>query len=149
MAGYVKTKSTSDGGTTLKQSEQAITIPTGGTANRTAAPVAGEFRFNTDLSKMEFYDGSAFKTIPFQGTSTITQDSFTGNGSTTGFTMSTTVTSNQEQRVVVAVGNVFQNPASAYTVSGTTITFTSPPGDSEPIVVIHGLDSNSATTSVP
>jgi len=149
MAGYVKTKSTSDGGSTLKQSEQAITIPTGGTANRTAAPVAGEFRFNTDLSKMEFYDGSAFKTIPFQGTSTITQDSFTGNGSTTGFTMSTTVTSNQEQRVVVAVGNVFQNPASAYTVSGTTITFTSPPGDSEPIVVIHGLDSNSATTSVP
>ena len=149
MAGYVKTKSTSDGGSTLKQSEQAITIPTGGTANRTAAPVAGEFRFNTDLSKMEFYDGSAFKTIPFQGTSTITQDSFTGNGSTTGFTMSTTVTSNQEQRVVVAVGNVFQNPASAYTVSGTTITFTSPPGNSEPIVVIHGLDSNSATTSVP
>tara|TARA_R110002074_G_scaffold3043_2_gene16622 strand:- start:1354 stop:1803 length:450 start_codon:yes stop_codon:yes gene_type:complete len=149
MAGYVKTKSTSDGGSTLKQSEQAITIPTGGTANRTAAPVAGEFRFNTDLSKMEFYDGSAFKTIPFQGTSAITQDSFTGDGSTVAFTMSTTVTSNQEQRVVVAVGNVFQNPASAYTVSGTTITFTSPPGDSEPIVVIHGLDSNSATTSVP
>ena len=149
MAGFVKTKSTSDGGSTLKQSEQAITIPTGGTANRTAAPVAGEFRFNTDLSKMEFYDGSTFKTIPFQGTSTITQDSFTGDGSTVAFTMSKSVTSNQEQRVVVAVGNVYQNPATAYTVVGTTITFTSPPGTSESIVVIHGLDSNAATTSVP
>ena len=105
MAGFVKTKSTVDGGSTLKQSEQAITIPTGGTANRTSAPVAGEFRFNTDLSKMEFYDGAAFKTIPFQGTSAITQDSFTGDGSTVAFTMSTSVTGNQEQRVVVAVGN--------------------------------------------
>ena len=124
MAGFVKTKSTVDGGSTLKQSEQAITIPTGGTANRTSAPVAGEFRFNTDLSKMEFYDGAAFKTIPFQGTSAITQDSFTGDGSTVAFTMSTSVTGNQEQRVVVAVGNVYQNPATAYTVVGTTITFT-------------------------
>ena len=56
--------------------------------------------------------------------------------------MSTSVTSNQTQRIIVAVGNVYQNPASAYTLSGTTITFTSPPGNAETITVIHGLDSN-------
>ena len=69
------------------------------------------------------------------------KDSFTGDGSTVAFTMSTSVTSNQAQRVVVAVGNVYQNPASAYTLSGTTITFTSAPGNSESVTVIHGYDS--------
>ena len=45
------------------------------------------------------------------------------------------------EKIIVAVGNVFQNPASAYTLSGTTITFTSPPANAETITVIHGLDS--------
>ena len=56
--------------------------------------------------------------------------------------MSTSVTNDQEQRIIVAVGNVFQNPSSAYTVSGTAITFTSPPPNAESIIVIHGFDSN-------
>ena len=59
--------------------------------------------------------------------------------------MSTSVTSNDDQRVIVAVGNVFQNPATAYNLSGTTITFTSAPGSAESIVVIHGFDSTTDT----
>jgi stress response protein SCP2 len=90
---------------------------------------------------MEYFDGSAFVAYSKEGAVAITQDSFTGDGSTTAFTMSTSVTSNQAQRVVVAVGNVYQNPATAYTLSGTTITFTSAPGSSESVVVIHGFDS--------
>ena len=66
---------------------------------------------------------------------------FSGDGSTTAFTMSQAVTSNQAQRVIVAVGNVYQNPASAYALSGTSITFTSPPGAAETITVLHGIDS--------
>jgi len=144
MAGYVKTKGSFDGGGTLKQEKQAIGIPAGATAERTTVPVAGEFRFNTDTSKLEYYNGAAFKTMGFEGNATITQDSFTGDGSTSIFTMSTSVTSNQEQRIIVAVGNVYQNPATSYTVSGTSITFTSPPGAAESIIVIHGIDSNIA-----
>ena len=49
-----------------------------------------------------------------EGNVAITQDSFTGDGSTTAFTMSQSVTSNQAQRVIVAVGNVYQNSANAY-----------------------------------
>jgi hypothetical protein len=90
---------------------------------------------------MEYYDGSAFVQFSKEGDIPITQDSFTGDNSTTAFTMSKSVASNQTQRVVVAVGNVYQNPATAYTLSGTTITFTSPPGASESITVIHGYDS--------
>jgi hypothetical protein len=143
MAGFVKTRGTFDGGDLLKSSNESGSIgaPAGGTAERPSESNAGDFRFNTDTNKMEYFDGSAFVQISKEGNIAITQDSFTGDGSATAFTMSTSVASNQAQRVIVAVGNVFQNPASAYTLSGTTITFTSPPGNLETIVVIHGFDS--------
>jgi len=142
MAGFVKTKGNSSGGDTIKTSDTAaVEIPSGGTAARPNVAKAGDLRFNTDTNKMEYFDGSAFTQFSKEGNIAITQDSFTGDGSTTAFTMSTSVASDQEQRVIVAVGNVYQNPASAYTVSGTTITFTSPPAGSETITVIHGFDS--------
>lgn len=119
----------------------AVGIPAGDTAARSSSPTAGDLRFNTDANKLEVFDGSAFLTVAAEGTTSITQDSFTGDGTTTAFTMSTSVVSDQTQRILVAVGNVYQNPASAYTLSGTTITFTSPPGNAETITVIHGLDS--------
>jgi len=143
MAGFVKNKGTFDGGNTIKSDDVGATgTPTGGTADRPSDPDTGDLRFNTDESSLEVYNGTAFVQLSTTGVVTITQDSFTGDGSTVAFTMSTSVESDQTQRIVVAVGNVYQNPASAYTLSGTTITFTSPPGDSETITVIHGYDSN-------
>lgn len=142
MAGFVKTKGRADGGDTIKAADTGgLEIPAGTTATRPDASKAGDLRFNTDTNKMEYFDGSAFVQFSKEGAVPVTQDSFTGDGSTVAFTMSTSVTSNQAQRIVVAVGNVYQNPASAYTLSGTTITFTSPPGDTETITVIHGYDS--------
>ena len=144
MAGFTKNRGTADGGANIKATLQAFSIPKGTTAERPTVVEKGEFRYNTSTDLLEYFDGSAFKNINFQGNSTITQDSFTGDGSTVAFTMSKSVTSNQAQRVVVAVGNVFQNPASAYSLSGTTITFTSAPGSSETVTVIHGYDSNTS-----
>jgi hypothetical protein len=142
MAGFVKNKSTDDGGNNIKHDiAGASTTASGSTADRPTDPVSGDLRFNTDTNKMEYFDGSSFLQLSKEGDVAITQDSFTGDGSTLAFTMSTSVASDQTQRVIVAVGNVFQNPASAYTLSGTTITFTSPPGNSETITVIHGFDS--------
>ena len=142
MAGFVKTRGRADGGDLIKAVDtKAIEVPAGATAERPVASKAGDLRFNTDTTKMEYFDGSSFVQFSKEGAVPVTQDSFTGDGSTVAFTMSTSVTSNQTQRIVVAVGNVYQNPASAYTLSGTTITFTSPPGDTETITVIHGYDS--------
>lgn len=142
MAGFVKTKGRSDGGDLLKAAtDKAIEIPAGTTADRPTVSKAGDLRFNTETGKMEYFDGSAFSQFSKEGNVAITQDSFTGDGSTTAFTMSQSVTSNQAQRVIVAVGNVYQNPASAYALSGTSITFTSPPGAAETITVLHGIDS--------
>jgi len=50
---------------------------------------------------------------------------FSGNGSTTAFTLPVAVVS--AAQIIVAIDNVIQNPSSAFTVSGTTITFTSAP----------------------
>ena len=95
----------------------------GGKALRANLERDSNLTFNTDTLAIDYSNGRI------------------GIGTTTAFTMSTSVASDQTQRIIVAVGNVFQNPASAYTLSGTTITFTSPPGNAETITVIHGLDS--------
>ena len=50
---------------------------------------------------------------------------FSGNGSTTAFTLSRPVASVAQVQAVV--NNVAQNPSDAFTVSGSTITFTSAP----------------------
>jgi len=52
-------------------------------------------------------------------------DYFSGTGSTTSFTLSRPVASVAQIEAVIE--NVVQNPSSAYTVSGNTITFTSAP----------------------
>lgn len=142
MPRFVKAK---DVNSSVKAAESAgVSIPAGAAADRSASPIAGELRFNTDSNTLEIYNGSAYVSMATTGFASITQDSFTGDGSTVAFTMSTSVTSNQTQRILVAVGNVYQNPATAYTLSGTTITFTSPPGSSETITVVHGFDSTTA-----
>jgi hypothetical protein len=50
---------------------------------------------------------------------------FSGNGSTTVFTLPIAVIT--AEQIIVVVANVPQNPSSAYTVNGTTLTFTSAP----------------------
>jgi hypothetical protein len=61
-------------------------------------------------------------------------DFFSGNASTTAFTLSRPVASVAQVEAVIE--NVVQNPGSAYTVSGNTITFTSaPPSGSNNIYV--------------
>ena len=52
-------------------------------------------------------------------------DFFSGNGSTTAFTLSRPVAS--VAQIQVTIDNVAQNPSSAFTVSANTITFTSAP----------------------
>ena len=139
------TKFIKDKGYTVKeQATSGLSIPVGTTAERSSTNVTGEIRFNTSTTAVEIYNGSAFVTLAKTGYANITQDSFVGDGSTVAYTMSTWVQSNEEQRVVVAIGNVYQNPATAYTVVGTTITFTSAPGNAETITVIHGFNSTTA-----
>ena len=61
---------------------------------------------------------------------------FSGDGSTTAFTLDVAPSSTLD--IEVFVGNVRQDPNSAYTLSGTTLTFTgAPPSGTNNIYVVH------------
>ena len=62
---------------------------------------------------------------PSQQAFTPAVDYFNGNASTVAFTLSRPVSTTAQ--VQVTIENVPQNPSSAFTVSGSTITFTSAP----------------------
>ena len=77
-------------------------------------------------------DGSGTLSWASLPSTTVTVDSFTGDGSNVAFTLTATPTS--VNYTIVAVGGVFQ-PRSAYTVSGTTLTFSSAPPNTATIEV--------------
>lgn len=54
-------------------------------------------------------------------------DVFNGNGSTTAFTLSRSMTAGTETALLVTISGVTQAPTAAYSVSGTTLTFTGAP----------------------
>jgi len=122
--------------------QSVITLPTGTAGERPATPENGQIRYNTSDNVMEMYVDGAWVTVAKVGLVSIVKDTFTGDGSTTAYTASQSIA--DEQDVIVHVGNVHQNPGVAYTVSGTTITFTSPPPDTHTIIVQHGYNSTGA-----
>jgi len=74
--------------------------------------------------------------------SSVTKDTFSGNGSNTSFTLTNPGTTNG---VEVFVENVRQEPTTAYSVSGTTLTFTAAPasGTNNIYVVNKGTPASS------
>ena len=73
------------------------------------------------------------------------KDSFSGNGSTTAFTMSRSVLLVTD--IEVFVDNVQQEPTTAYTVSATTLTFTEAPANgTNNVYVIHRIGNNDSMT---
>ena len=127
---------------TIETGSSAIVVPTGTTGERPTTPANGQIRYNSSDNVMEMYVNSAWVTIAKVGLVSIVKDTFTADGSTTAYTASQSIAN--EQDVIVHVGNVHQNPGVAYTVSGTTITFTSPPPDTHTIIVQHGYNSSEA-----
>jgi hypothetical protein len=110
------------------------------------SPTNGVIRYNTDNNKIEFYYNNQWNQVAKIGSVQIVIDTFTGDNTTTDFTMSQAETDTRS--IVVIIGGVYQQPGTNYTVSGTTIHFTSPPPapgvNPNTIVVIHNLNSTNA-----
>ena len=124
----------------FQSGSSAIRIPFGDTADRPTDPWVGVFRYNTSVGGMEYFDGTVFKSVAASGEANIVVDSFTGDNSTLTFTLSTSVS--DEDQVLVFVSNIYQQPT-VYTItgSGNDITFSAAPLTGEPINVIHGIGS--------
>jgi hypothetical protein len=119
----------------LQSGSSGVRLPTGSAADRPDYPLFGMIRYNTDLGFCEFYNGLIWQTFGTGGVVNYTVDSFIGDGSTTDYTM--TVAPADDAQVQVFVGSVYQEPTTAYTVSGTTLTFTSAPPNTVPINIIQ------------
>ncbi len=84
-------------------------------------PTAGDLYFNTSSQVMRVYTGSVWADTGSALPVTYTSQTFSGNGSTTGFTLSAAPGS--LAAVEVFVSGVRQVPTTNYSVSGTTLTF--------------------------
>ena len=123
----------------------ALGIVNTSTANRPAGQ-NGQIIYNTTTGTFQVYD-NAWTNVS-TGTSaaaTITKNTFSGDGSTGACTITISVTNTQD--ILVFIGGVYQIPTTSYSVSGTTLTFGSPPPspngfDNDHIVtVLHGFNS--------
>jgi hypothetical protein len=120
----------------LQSGSTGVVLPTGSSATRPDNANFGMIRYNTDSGLVEFFNGTIWSSLSTGGSITYTVDDFTGDGSTTVFTMS--VAESTATQLIVFVGSIYQDPATSYTVDGGyDITFTSAPPNTVPINVIH------------
>ena len=99
----------------------AIHVPSGTTAQRPTG-ANGYFRYNSDDGNFEGYANGAWGSVA--GGANITIDSMTGDGVDTTLTLS--VAPDTENNTSVYIDGVYQNKTT-YSVSGTTLTFTTAP----------------------
>ena len=103
----------------ILDSNTALQIPKGGTGQRPSG-VNGMIRFNTDTPALEYFDGSIWVPV----TNTITDQQITGDGVNNIFTLDQEST---DIGVIVSINGTLQRPGSAYSITGTQITFVETP----------------------
>ena len=125
----------------IASSTDAVRLPVGTTAQRPSA-ATGIIRFNSTTGKYEgCQDGSTFVNLAVTGdTPTISKVSATGDGSTQAFVLFSSAP-NAVANPLVFIDNVYQEPTENYTISSTTITFTSAPHSAARIFAITGFDN--------
>lgn len=129
----------------LSGNTDALGLPKGTDAQR-PTPVAGMLRFNTETEGFEGYDGTEWGAIGGTG-STLVQDEFVGDGTTVAFTLSVSVVA--EIFTSVYISGVYQEK-NAYSISGSTLTFSvAPPnGASIEVITIDNITVDAIVTSV-
>ena len=129
-------------------STDAIKLPSGNTAQRPSA-TAGIIRYNSQTSKYEACnDGSTYVELAIAGdVPSISKVSATGDGSSTVFGSFFGSAPETVNNVLVFIDNVMQEPTENYTVSGTTVTFTSAPHSGARIFALTGFDNTALATS--
>ena len=136
------TLGTSGTGQYIFSSNTGVVVPTGTTAERPTAQ-EGVIRFNTQTGKYEVSeDGSTWSNLRTESVAgAITKDIFTGDGSTTSFTMSEEP--DNVKNVILYIDGVMQEPTQNYTMSGTTVTTAGEAAHAGArIVVMHGFAEN-------
>jgi hypothetical protein len=123
----------------------AFFVPKGTTAQRPTG-VDGYFRYNTDDAQFEGYADGEWGAIAGSGSgSAIEPQIFAGDGSTVNFTLTSAPTS--ENNLLVFIDGVFQAHDS-YSVSGTTLTFSTAPANTRVVTVYHARSNVSGANMI-
>ena len=120
----------------------AVHIPVGTTAQRPGSPAAGYFRYNSTTGEFEGYT-NAWGSIG-GGSGSFSTNIFAGDGSTTGFTLSSAPST--ENNLMVFIDGGFQAHDS-YSVSGTTLTFSEAPANGRVITAYNAEEVAIGTPS--
>ena len=114
----------------------ALKLPVGTTGQRPTA-ATGQLRFNSTDGRLEVYNGSDWSAVGSTGTGNHSLDTFTGDGSTTAFTLS--LSPANEDALTVFIDGAYQEKGD-YSLSGNTLTLDTAPLSGEKISVhtIHG-----------
>ena len=122
----------------------SILMPVGNTQQRPGVGVTGMMRFNTVTNSVEVYDNSAWTAVGVPVFTVIDDQQFNGDGSTVAFTINSDQTTNS---CIVSINGVVQIPTIAYSVSGTTLTFTEAPEPGD-IIDVRQLTTTTTVTSI-
>ena len=133
----------------------SMIIPVGPSAARPSSQggndVAGMIRFNSTTNVLEYYDGSAWQ-VAGSSFTVISDRQFSGNsvgsfGNVDGTNTTFTIQSNATTAgTFVSINGVVQFPVLAYSISGSTLTFTEPPAPGDVIDVRILTTTASVTT---
>jgi hypothetical protein len=124
----------------------AIYVPSGTTAQRPGTPSNGYLRYNSDDAQFEGYADGAWGAIAGSGSgSAIEPQIFAGDGSTVDFTLTSAPTS--ENNLWVFIDGAFQ-AQNTYSVSGTTLTFSTAPANTRVVTVYHARSNVSGANMI-
>jgi hypothetical protein len=105
-----------------------IKLPVGTTAQRSSSPAKGMIRFNSTTDKLEQYSTAW---VDVGSAADLKLNSFTGNGSTTAYTLSS---SPAEENTLVYIDGVYQNKT-GYAIVDNVLTFSEAPATSAAIEI--------------
>ena len=125
-------------------STTSILIPVGNSTVRPSTGVTGMMRFNTTNNSLEMFNNTTWSNVGQTTFTVIADDQFTGNGSATVFTLSSSQTTNS---CIVSINGIVQIPTTAYSVSGTTLTFTEAPAIAD-LIDVRELTTTTSVTSL-
>ena len=119
-------------GTVQIDTTTALGIAVGNTSQRPVAPATGDLRYNTSTNAVEIYNGISWENVGGNDFGAITTQTLNGDNSTVAFTLDQSAST---AGIIVSINGTLQQPVSAYSVSGTTITFTEAPESGDAIEI--------------
>ena len=148
IIGNSATSSTAVNGSKLViNTTDTILLPVGTNAQRPGSigftDTTGMFRYNSTIGAIEWYNGTSWASASTSFT-VIVSNQFNGDSATTAFTLTQSAST---AGVIVSINGVVQIPTTAYSVSGTTLTFTEAPATGD-VIDVRILTTTSTVTGL-